>query len=155
MAVVEVSLQDMVTFVITTSPTRENPSTAMLEDVMASVYERLVGVRRCRKIIVCDGFIVDDEASKTNKLGRIMSSRVAPYLQFCDNVERLCRGVVEGPFAHCEVVRQAERRGFAGNVHDMLAHVKTPMVMVWQHDWLLCRGVDLVEVCRSVSDVHV
>ena len=45
---------DRLTVVITTSPTRSNPSTKMLELVVNSL-DLVPHLQSCRKVIVCDG----------------------------------------------------------------------------------------------------
>ena len=45
----------------------------------------------CRKIIVCDGFNVGDTAKYRS--GKVTADRAAAYVNYCDALKRLARGV--------------------------------------------------------------
>lgn len=54
----EAVLRGRLTVVITTSPVRSNPSTAMMEDLFRSFEAHCPELAMCDKVIVCDGYNV-------------------------------------------------------------------------------------------------
>ncbi len=71
-------------------------------------------------------------------MGKIPSRRVAPYVQYCQRLQELAS---DGTLANTEVVIQPVRRGYAKTVQEMLEHVTTPYILVYQHDWGFLRPV--------------
>jgi hypothetical protein len=55
----DADISSRVTVVLTTSPCCINPSTRLIEEVIASIS--FAGLEKCRKLIVCDGVKVREE----------------------------------------------------------------------------------------------
>jgi hypothetical protein len=54
-------LRDRVTVIITTSPVRSNPDTFVISAVIQS-FLLVPGLADCRKLIMCDHYVVAEEA---------------------------------------------------------------------------------------------
>ena len=48
------SVMDLLTIIVTTSPTRSNPSTELLETVVET-FNKVPGLIACKMIVMCDG----------------------------------------------------------------------------------------------------
>lgn len=149
----------LLTVLITTSPVSSNPSTHMLEEVLAR-FSLVPRLNECQKIIVCDGFKVRDRAK--HRAGCITADEVESYKQYITNLRSLAAGVYPESllspspstedqaqqafsvslFKRTQVVELGERQGFGFAVKAVLEMrkqdgefmINTPFLMVVQHD---------------------
>ena len=118
------------TVVITTSPVKSNPSTAMFERLMDH-FAHVPELRNCRKIIMCDGCKIGDKDKF--RAGKVTAEGAQRYAEYVANLRRLvAKG--DGYFANSEVVALETRGGFGNAVKASLELVDTPYIMVVQHD---------------------
>jgi len=152
-------LQHLLTIVLVTSPIRSHPSTEMLERTLVSYVENSADLAECAKIVVSDGFtIAGPEQKPKPKSGRIPEAWVLPYSEFRDRLDGLVvvattssrddavgmdgglhshpatRKRVVSAFRHCWHLRMEQHKGFGGCTYCALRLVKTPYVLVLQHD---------------------
>lgn len=70
----------LVTVVVTTSAVPQHPNTHMLEATLASCRQHASALHSCRKLIVCDGFVVKSDgesgrrARKSFRAGVVLCS---------------------------------------------------------------------------------
>ena len=145
-------VEDVLTVVITTSPTRSNPSTKMLEFVVAS-FDLVPHLQACRKVIVCDGYSVSSSRS-SHKGGVIRPDEEARYLEYIDRIRALSR---EHPhFLGATVVPLQSRHGFGYALREGLREVTTEFVIVVQHDRAFLRPCSLPQLLGALrSDEEV
>jgi hypothetical protein len=85
----------ILTVVVTTSPVVSNPSTTLIEHLLRSM-SKVLGLRDCAVLIMCDGYkVVEDATHKlhlkpTNKLGRVSPEGAANYEEYKRRLEQLC-----------------------------------------------------------------
>jgi hypothetical protein len=134
----------LLTVIVTTSPTTSNPCTRLTAAVMRSLG-LVEGLLVCPKVIVCDGYVC---AAKCNyKKGRITDGDVEAYQQYVQNL----RGLIETDtaFVNAKLIQLEKRHGFAFAVRRALDVVTTRFVMVVQHDRLITRPFDLRSVLHA------
>lgn len=127
------------TIVVTTSPIPSMPSTALLQALLKS-FENVHDLSGCLVIIVCDGIgtVLRADEKPNWKCSRVNAEHVTAYQEYTANVERLAKCQQQ----RCEVMVLQERHGCGLAVEAALALVKTPFVMVAQHDQLFLRNFD-------------
>lgn len=54
-------MKDRLTVIITSSPVRSNPDTHVITRVFQS-FNLVPGLAACRKILICDGYVIADES---------------------------------------------------------------------------------------------
>eukprot|EP00929_Paragymnodinium_shiwhaense_P083427 TRINITY_DN44454_c0_g1_i1.p1 TRINITY_DN44454_c0_g1~~TRINITY_DN44454_c0_g1_i1.p1 ORF type:complete len:429 (+),score=63.45 TRINITY_DN44454_c0_g1_i1:82-1368(+) len=115
---------------VTTSPVPSNPSTMMLEAVLAS-FSRVKGLADCPLVIVCDGFKTG-RIQSTWKAGKITEDAAERYEEYKANLERLLEN---GTLPRgTKIVIMEGHNGQAFGVKAGLAHVESDYVLVHQHD---------------------
>eukprot|EP00747_Dinoflagellata_sp_TGD_P218825 gnl/TRDRNA2_/TRDRNA2_91028_c0_seq1.p1 gnl/TRDRNA2_/TRDRNA2_91028_c0~~gnl/TRDRNA2_/TRDRNA2_91028_c0_seq1.p1 ORF type:complete len:370 (+),score=55.33 gnl/TRDRNA2_/TRDRNA2_91028_c0_seq1:139-1248(+) len=153
------SMEELLTVVLVTSPVPCHPSTEMLEWVLRSYVANADGLWRCPKIIVSDGFTItarsEGQQSRV-KLGRIPLEWAAPYSEYRERLDVLCKSSIGGAeetldaaalaFMHCKHMPMDRHRGFGGCLEAALPLVTTPYVLVLQHDRPCHRAFD----CRGI-----
>jgi hypothetical protein len=138
-----------VTIVITTSPTRSNPSTKIIETVVES-FARVQGLLECNKIIVFDGHFTLDDHKLLYKSGRIGTAESHAYSQYIENVYNLID--THPAFKNTTPIVCQERMGFAYAVKVGLERVMTPYVMVVQHDYaFVCDDIPLTKILDTMD----
>eukprot|EP01063_Lacrimia_lanifica_P009869 TRINITY_DN16715_c0_g1_i1.p1 TRINITY_DN16715_c0_g1~~TRINITY_DN16715_c0_g1_i1.p1 ORF type:complete len:496 (+),score=125.66 TRINITY_DN16715_c0_g1_i1:49-1488(+) len=145
----EFPVGEAMTVVLTTSPTASNPSTQLLEAVLASFAE-VPRLREAQLIIVCDGYELHDPASRAKKPGfkrnLITADAAARYEAYKERVKVMPTGAL--------VVELPERNGFGWAVrHALSQHVRTKYTMVVQHDRFFETAFDLPAVLAAM-DAH-
>lgn len=120
------------TVVVTTSPVPSNPSTMMLEAVLAS-FKRVPGLAECPLVVVCDGFRPSKCGIKSTwKAGQVTDDAATLYAEYKANLRDM---LADGRLpAGTRVVELEGRNGQAMAVKAGLAEVRTPLVLVHQHD---------------------
>ena len=85
---VEDAVADLLTLVITTSPTPSAPSTDLLSQILASFREFCPELVRCRVILVLDTY---DHISSTARLkkGHVTAEGARNYAEYKNNAKRL------------------------------------------------------------------
>ena len=147
-------LEDMLTVVVTTSPSPVHPSLELIHALLESVSRFAPDLAPCRFIIVCDGY----KPAKKNafRSGKVDPAAIAAYNEYKENlhalVEQLRAGVsspdgngvpaddlmrtsppqLSSRFPGIEVLELSENYGFGFAVRRALAEVTTPLVCVIQ-----------------------
>ncbi|KAK4248071.1 hypothetical protein C7999DRAFT_13961 [Corynascus novoguineensis] len=93
---------DLLTLIITTSPTPSAPSTDLLSQILASFREHCRQLTECRVIVVLDTY---DHISSTARLkkGHVTAEGARKYVEYKSNVKRLIlHEYGSGELGHCE-----------------------------------------------------
>lgn len=135
-------LKASLTIVTATSVLPAHPSTHILESAVDSLG-RFGGLTGCRHLVVCDGCSGADMTQ---------AARYAEYKQ------RLRSLVAAGRFCtRMELIELPSAAGLPGVILEGCARVRTPYVLVYEHDWELARRVDshgIVRTLMQYRDVH-
>lgn len=123
-------LADLVTVLVPTSPIPSHPSTAIIEQTLASVVERLPG---CEVFVMADGVRPEQEDRRDD---------YERYLRQLLHLTNRTAAVV--PFVHDEHLHQAEMTRRA------LELVRTPLVLFVEHDTPLVGDVPFDALARVV-----
>lgn len=175
-------ISDLVTLVITTSPTPSAPSTQLLTAVFESFRTYCPDLLTCQVIIVFDTY--DSIANRTRlKKGQVTLEGAAAYELYKVNVKQLVLSAyseidlqlseshVEAEFGfsgHAEnvipisvqqtsnqtvaFVEPKQRLGFGLAVRTALRMTTTPYIWVHQHDWTLESDIPLQSIIAVMHD---
>ena len=77
------SILDDLTIIFTTSPTKSNPSTDLVQATIGS-FDYVPEIRGCKKIFVCDGYRLRESCSKSTWRGSKSYRAGATNNQGCD-----------------------------------------------------------------------
>jgi hypothetical protein len=154
-------LGDLLTVIVTTSPIKSNPSTELLERVFNTFFNGGEDFAlKCRKLIICDGCREKNEkVSKrhTNpkqamRNGIVNSVQLDNYIDFKAALRSLCaKAPSDSPFSNTELVELEERQGYGFALrHSLRECVKTPFVIVIQHDRTFMRPCPIYETVRAM-----
>ena len=170
-------LPDLLTVIVTTSPVRSNPSTALLEHTFRTFFNAGEGFLQCPKVVVCDGCrILEEEEKKddgeesgagcppkvTRKYSNIKQNlrngiasndQASDYTEFKRRLREICHEAdVSSPFVNTSVVELEERHGYGFALRHALRHcVSTPYVCVIQHDRTFMRETPIDEVIQVMQ----
>jgi len=148
--------RDAVTIVVTTSAVPVNPDTAFIQDVMASYTAHEPALVYCRKIVVCDKEYV--RKKDDYRAGRVTEEAASAYNEYKRRLELLCEVAKEDathPFFRAEVLVLEERHGFGPAVRRALTLVKTPYVMVVQHDRRAVQPFALCDILKGLESFRM
>ena len=132
--------------------TSTHPSTRVLEEGFASIA-RFAGAGACAKVIVADGVKMREGEDATCKFrsGIVTRDAERKYRHYLRRVKRLTltpSSVLHG--AHLMVLEQ--RHGFAHALRRGICRaVRTPFVLVAQHDRSFVRAADLAAVVDAMA----
>ena len=156
-------LEELLTIVVTTSPIQSNPSTELLERVFETfIHGGEVFALKCRKVIVCDGCRGGDgtehvskrhaTAKQSMRNGIVNEQQLENYNGFKTALRALCETAQpDSPFHTAEVEELEERHGYGYALRFALLHrVKTPYVIVIQHDRTFMRTCPIYETLRTM-----
>ena len=133
----DISLVDKLTIITTTSPIPSNPGTEMLKKTQESLFQ-VAALKECKKIIVFDGVPPQQRY------------RALAYELYIQNVERLVR---ENPiFSNTTLVVNREFKHLANSLREAMKLVDTPYVFVHQHDFVLTRPFDAINLIKSMDE---
>ena len=167
-------LPDLLTVIVTTSPVRSNPSTALLEQTFSTFFHAGKGFLQCPKVIICDGCrILEEEEKKddgeesgsgcppkvTRKYSNIKQNlrngiasndQASNYTEFKRRLREICyEADASSPFVNTSVVELEERQGYGFALRHALRHcVSTQYVCVIQHDRTFMRETPIEEVIQ-------
>ena len=131
--------------------TSTHPSTRVLEEVFASIA-RFAGAGACAKVIVADGVKTreGDDAQSKFRSGIVTRDAEKKYRHYLRRVKRLTltpSSVLHG----AQLLILDQRHGFAHALRRGICNaVKTPFVLVAQHDRSFVRAVDLTAVVDAM-----
>lgn len=154
-------LEDLLTILVTTSPIKSNPSTELLERVFDTFSHGGHDFAfMCRKIIICDGCRKRNEstskrhtnAKQAMRNGIVDENQFDNYVEFKKNLRYLCQDALpDSPFFRSSVEELDERQGYGFALrHGLRELVKTPYVIVIQHDRTFMRPTPIVETVRAM-----
>ena len=145
-------LHQQLTIIITTSPIKSHPSTQLL-DITINSFKLIDKLDDCKKIIMCDGYKIgltcDDNKFKS---GIIDENHAKKYLTFLEIIKRKSSS---NEYNNSLIHIQSHHCGFAENIKFALYnYVKTPYVMIVQHDYMFVRFVDITSIinCMNYND---
>lgn len=167
------AISDLLTLIVTTSPTPSAPSTDLLSAVFASLEPNCPALLDCAVIVVFDSYDHIVPRSRLKK-GQVTAEGARNYDIYKENVKALVRrtfGPVDdaAPYVTSEALAEfgspntspvplavsatadgrirfvecTERLGFGLAVRAALRIATTPFVWVHQHDWTLERPIPL------------
>lgn len=147
-------LRERLTVIITTSPVRRHPSTELIDEVLAS--RRLaLGTSSCDIIIVCDGYRRRNgdgiEFTQPNYRQGIADAESAMKYDAYKDVLRSRAVAAHGDAPSVQVLELDSRHGFGFAVRAALPLVKTPYILVMQHDRVVMREVDIPRVLAAME----
>jgi len=133
---------EQITLVVTTSPLPRHPCSLLLDEVIRSLHRHCHGSASCRLLVVADGYkeVVADGDRSRWKRGMISRSEACAYEAHKRAIRYLCASRT-APYNNAELVEQPCHRGFALGVCRALRSVRTPFVLVVQHDRPMMRAV--------------
>jgi len=141
-------VEEWLSVVVTTNPGPTNPEVMFLADVVSSYWLRVPALKSCNLIVVCDGTDVQERIEDVNyRRGRVDKAGLQRYEMYKDNIEAWCSENHENA---C-VLRLSKRMGFALAVREALVQVKTPYVMIVQHDRVLKETFDVEAVLSAME----
>ena len=133
-------LCDRLTVILCTSPVKTNPSTALIEETVGSMRHYAPELAACPTLVLCDGYKVKDQPKYRS--GQVTAEGGAKYEAYLERLRALAFG---------RMVRCVERQGFGFALKHALTFVKTPYVIVVQHDRNFVRRVDVAAVVRCLE----
>ena len=132
--------------------TSTHPSTRVLEEVFASIA-RFAGAGACAKVIVADGVKMREGEDATCKFrsGIVTRDAERKYRHYLRRVKRLT--LTPGSVLHgARLMVLEQRHGFAHALRRGICRaVKTPFVLVAQHDRSFVRAADLAAVVDAMA----
>lgn len=134
-------LEDRLTVILCTSPVRTNPSTALIEETVGSIRHFASTLGTCPTLVVCDGYKIRPEARYRS--GQVTVEGGEKYEDFLRRLEGLRYG---------KMVRCPERLGFGFALKRALTYVRTPYVIIIQHDRNFRRRVDINSVVKAMEN---
>lgn len=145
------AVHELLTLVVTTNPSPTNPLTFFIEDVIGSYLEHEPEMKACQKIIVCDGINLRTKGNDDEfRIGRVSHEAASKYESYVSALESL--SAKQGhPLEGALILRMDRRRGFALALREAIQLVKTPYVMVVQHDRLALKPFFLRPILESME----
>ncbi|KAH8156870.1 hypothetical protein CIB48_g11373 [Xylaria polymorpha] len=152
------SPSELVTLIITTSPTPSAPSTDLISDILASFKLHCEALLSCRVIVVFDTYDRIGESMRLKK-GQITAEGARAVEQYKTNVKDLIlnewypkAAEAAHVFVHGQAwPKPAGRVGFGLAVRSALRMTETPYVWVQQHDWPLARDIPLASLVKVMQ----
>lgn len=149
-------MNQLLTVIVQTSPIPSHPSTALLQALFRS-FDHVDGLRKCRILIVADGWgeIASTEAEGL-KRGKVSSDSAIRYQQ---HLKQLQQDIADSPF-HGSAVDQGSvellildtRHGSAKAIqHAVNSEVSTPFLMICQHDNFFISKVPLRSILTTMK----
>lgn len=167
---------DLLTIIITTSPTPSAPSPELISSVLGSMP---ASVHKLNLIITFDGFTISSDDRGRLKKGQIPQAMAETYPAYIENVKSLFDTVVTSESfddktnayvseahnlsssmhgGHITFIRHKCRQGFGFSVKLSLEYCKTPHVLVMQHDWIFVTPIpplhDLLHIMITEDEVN-
>ncbi|MGH9159508.1 MAG: hypothetical protein ACRD2X_05940 [Vicinamibacteraceae bacterium] len=119
-----------------TSAIASHPSTALIERAVASLGA-FAGLSGCRHLILCDGYVGDDrELSARYELYKKRLRGLAQQGGFCTSVA---------------IIELEEAVGLPGVILHGASRVRTPYLLVFEHDWEIVRPIDTAGIVRTFA----
>jgi hypothetical protein len=154
-------LEDLLTFIVTTSPIKSNPSTELFERVFQTFLQGGSDFAlKCHKVIVCDGCRQKDEnvskrhanTKQAMRNGIVNSEQFENYEKFKEALRELCSSAPsDSPFFNSVVEELDSRQGYGFALRHALRHcVTTPFVIVIQHDRTFMRPTPIHETVKAM-----
>ena len=133
-------LEDKVTVVLCTSPVKSNPSTKLIQETYGSMCHYAPCLKACRLIICCDGYKTRERPKYRS--GQVTQEGGEAYEEFLTRLKKLKLG---------EIARCQERQGFGFALRNALTRVRTPYVIVVQHDRNFVREAPIVDIVKCLE----
>lgn len=166
---------DLLTIILTTSPTPSAPSTELVSSVLSSLPLPLY---KLDLIISFDGFTISKNNRGRLKKGQIPQSMADAYAPYIENVKALFNTEVtperfdgrmhtfvseaQSPSSvhggHITFIRHKFRQGFGFSVKAALEYCKSANVLVMQHDWIFIPPqpplIDLLNIMTTEEEIN-
>lgn len=166
---------ELLTIIITTSPTPSAPHTELITSVLNSLPTSLY---KLDLIISFDGYNISQNNRGRLKKGQIPKSMADAYAPYIENVKSLFNTIVtpehfdgrmhtfiseaSNPSSmhggHITFIRHKFRQSFGFSVKAALNYCKSENVLVMQHDWIFIPPhpplVDLINIMTTEAEVN-
>lgn len=166
---------ELLTIILTTSPTPSAPSTELVTSVLKSLPSSLY---KLHLIISFDGYTISQSGRGRLKKGQIPQSMADAYAPYIENVKLLFSATVTSEHfdgkmhtfvsevhnptdmhgGHITFIRHKYRQGFGFSVKAALEYCKSPNVLVMQHDWIFVPPhppiSDLLNILTTEEEVN-
>ena len=140
-------LNEKLTIITTTSPIPSNPSTAILEKSMKSIYA-IKDLRNCQKIIVFDGV---KDANEHYHCRKSTEKILIDYEQYKRNVQALVDDPSNLYFKNIKLLFLDKFSHQAWALKAAMKLVLTPFIYCHQHDIEIIRPFDVVGIIKSME----
>lgn len=165
---------ELLTIILTTSPTPSAPSTELVSSVLSSLPLSLF---KLDLIISFDGFTISKNNRGRLKKGQIPQSMAEAYAPYIENVKSLFNATVTPEYfdgrmhtyiseahspsnmhgGHITFIRHKYRQGFGFSVKAALQYCKSANVLVMQHDWIFVQPnpplFDLLNIMTTEDEI--
>merc|ERR1711937_919205 len=113
----------------------------MILTVVASLERHLGLPKEIPILVVCDGCVVHTDSNKPNvfRQGIVTSEHAKLYEEYKENL----RASSWGGFTNVSLFELKERSGFGKAVLLGLRELRTPLLLIAQHDWVFNRDENL------------
>lgn len=147
-------VSDLVTVILTTSPSPVQPGTELLEQVVRSMLTHAPALALSRLIIVCDGAKTAEGDKNKWRSAKVDETARANYEEYKARLRAASEAgaAVSWMPPRTEVLELASNHGFGFAVRAALELVTTPLVCVIQHDRTFMRDVDIEPIVRSMLE---
>lgn len=166
---------ELLTILLTTSPTPSAPCTELVSSVLSSLPSSLY---KLNLIISFDGFTISKNSRGRLKKGQIPQSMAEAYPPYIENVKSLFNTTVtpehfDGRMhtyiseasnpshkhgGHITFIRHKYRQGFGFSIKAALEYCKSTNVLVMQHDWIFVPPnpplFDLLNILTTEEEVN-
>lgn len=146
----EDGLSSELTVILATSFTAACPATKLIEATVSS-FGFVGGLSSCRLVVVADGYRVSSR--RRTKAGRLLESDAAPYTAYVQALRDLAaHAPASSPWSRAHVLELPSHHGFGWAIKAALESglVKTPLILVVQHDRSFMQAFDMVRAVRCM-----
>jgi hypothetical protein len=142
-------LHALLTVVVQTSPAPSNPSTRLVEEVLASLQH--AGITGVKVIVVCDGHKPVEKEHWQLKRGVVTPALAKQYVDFRKRLSYASVHMPSSVMYGTDVMCLRDHHGCAHALRRALERVTTPYVLPVQHDRPFMGPVDALAVIRAMQ----
>ena len=124
------------TILVVTSPSPVHPALTLVEAVLESVWRLSPDLRKCRVLLLADGYVVVPDGKAKPKKGRVEADLAAVYEEYLVRVEQtMCSPSLS-------LVRMPRHVGYSMAVKHGLEMCQTTFALILQHDRVFTRALE-------------
>jgi len=148
---------ELVTVILTTSPSPAQPGTELVEQVLRSMMTLAPALARSRLIIVCDGVKAATGDKVQWRSAKVDEAARCNYEEYKARLRAAAAEAADSSAGswmppRSELLELGANHGFGFAVRAALELVDTPLVCVIQHDRTFMRHVDVEPIVRSMLE---